>query len=585
MEASEDKTSPVTAELLDRYEFYARASGFSDSQVSNMRTRVGLFDRFLGGIKDIKGVTAADFRRFLADLRDRPLWQGLVTEQQGKLSGTSINSYARAVKTFFKWLNAEGIITGDPLEAVPAPRKPKTLPKVFSENEMSAVWEAASSNIRDKAVFCLFLDSGIRLSELGGLKISNVDLQNGYVKVFGKGGKERYSYLISDVVNVVDLYIREFRQGAARDEHLFVKEDGRPLQARGIQSLLLRLGKKAGLGERLSAHKLRHTFATLSLKYGGNLEYIRKMLGHIDIKTTSDAYLNVQDSDISTAHQRFSPLANLHGKDAGKGFVPSGEGKPPNQTGLPGMPNVQPPYEEGPHERQMRELAGELVSGLSLPLTKDSFIAELRPGRIDLGKERFAITVTKKGEIQLGLPIAGKDEIDIFHQALRTHLETAGFANVLPDILSWSDGAANYLTNCHELLNRVRGGLEDTYCVSIPIEGNGNPGFMMDFPILVCASAVEQASGSTHFNGFQYGYDGLRLKFGGFQIYIGTPNEDLKPFEDAHVNLRAACARWKQTKEIAKERRDLNGMAAAISQQLQKFSAFKRLPGRCELCS
>jgi len=107
----------------------------------------------------------------------------------------------------------------------------------------------------------------------------------------------------------------------------------------------------------------------------------------------------------------------------------------------------------------------------------------------------------------------------------------------------------------------------------------------MDFPILICADAVEQASGSAHFKDFPYRYEGSNLKFGGFAIYIGTPNEDLKPFEDAHRKVRAECARWQQTKAIAKQRRDLDDIAATISQQLRKFSAMERLPGHCELCS
>ena len=143
---------------------------------------------------------------------------GPENEKQRRLSGTSINTYTRAVKTFFNWLIAEGIITENPLAAVPAPRKPKTLPKVFSENEMRAVCAAASADSRDNAIFCLFLDSGIRLSELGGLKIGNVDPENCSVKVFGKGNKERFAYFNTEVAKVIDLYIREFRQGAARDD-------------------------------------------------------------------------------------------------------------------------------------------------------------------------------------------------------------------------------------------------------------------------------------------------------------------------------------------------------------------------------
>jgi site-specific recombinase XerD len=176
-----------TEKLLDQYELYARAAGFSRAQVGHMRSCVGLLDQFLQGTKDIREVTAADFRRFLADLRDRPLWRGLKTEQARHLSGTTINTYARALKAFFNWLKAEGIITDNPLASVPAPRKPRPLPKVYSERDLRAVYAAASANIRDEAVFCVFLDSGIRLAELGALKIGSVDTQSGSLRVLGKG--------------------------------------------------------------------------------------------------------------------------------------------------------------------------------------------------------------------------------------------------------------------------------------------------------------------------------------------------------------------------------------------------------------
>jgi site-specific recombinase XerD len=550
-----------------------------------MNSCIGLLDRFLHGIKDMREVSAVDFRRFLADLRDRTVWRGLNNEQARHLSGTSINTYARAIKTFFNWLNVEGIIDNNPLAAVSIPRKPKTLPKVFSEKDMRAVCVAVAASVRDNAIFCLFLDSGLRLSELGGLRIGNVDTQGGTIKTLGKGNKERFVYFGNDAAKYIDCYIEQYRQGAAKGDFLFLNEDSRPLQARGIQSLLLRLGEKASLVERLSAHKLRHTFATLSLKYGGNLEYIRKILGHTDIKTTSEAYLNVQDADIKAAHQHFSPLSNLQGTAAGKVFVLPDGSKPGDQPAVSSTPTEQKPYVETPHKQQMRQLAEELIKELRLPWIKDSFVVELKPGQLFLGKERFPISITEKGNIRLGLSIVGERDIGLFHNALLTHLKTAGLATVMSDILTWSEGVANSLKTCHELLERVRGEVEDVYHTSIPVKDDGNPGLTMDFPILICADAVEQTAGFTHFNDFPYRIEGLNLKFGGFAIYNGVQNEDLKSFEDTHRRLRAECPKWKQTKAVAKCRLGLDDMATAIIQQLQKFIAMERLPGQCELCS
>jgi len=575
--------SHTFAEMLDRYELYARGVGFSDGQIDLTRLAVSLFARFLETTNDVENVTANDFLRFLADLSIRKARQGSTNESKQTLSGTTVNTYARVIKAFFSWLSKEQIINENPLAQVPAPRKPKTIPKVYREKELLAVFTVILS-VRDRAIFDLFIDSGIRLKELSMLNIGDIDIEKGSLKATGKGGKERFVYFSSFVSESIQAYVKEFRHDASNNDALFITIKGSRLTIRGIQTMLYRLGESAGLKERLSPHKLRHSFATLSLKYGGNLEYIKIILGHSNVKTTSEAYLNVLNEDISAAHRHFSPLSNLLSTDRMKEPTLPDKERLEDYLALPGINTRQLPYKETSHERQIRQKARDLINGIILPLTKDCFIVDLSPGKFVLGKEGYAITVNEKGKIRFGLSIADKGELGLFHEALHTHLETAGLANVLPDILSWSEGVAMNLKNCHELLKRVRTAVAKTYHTSIPIEDDGNPGFTMDFPILICADAVEQVSGSTHFKGFRYRDDGCILKFGGFQIYIGTPDEDLKPFEDAHLTLRAVCAKWQLTKAIAKQRQDLNGMAVAISQQLQKFIAFKRLPGHCELC-
>ena len=382
----------------------------------------------------------------------------------------------------------------------------------------------------------------------------------------------------------MDAYFKEFRNDALDNDPLFITQEGRRLTTSGIQSMLCRLGEKAGLQERLSPHKLRHSFATLSLKYGGNLEYIKKILGHSDIKTTSEAYLNVLDDDVSTAHQQFSPLSNIN-KGTSQRTGISSDGIPSNTTTIHGMVNGSNSYRETLHERQIRQLASDLISNLRLPSTKDSFIAELVPGRFNLGKDRLSIRVTSSGEIRLGISNTIERQPGILFQALLSHLETASFSNTYADILSWSEEVAGNLRDCHDLLKKVRVKIEKLYHTSIPIEANEMPGFLMDFPILVCASAVEQAIGSGHFTGFKYSIEDSRLRYGGFQIYIGCPSEDLEPIKITHISLRETCTNWKKTNDIAIQRQQLNDKALAISQQLQEFITFKYLPGHCKFCA
>jgi site-specific recombinase XerD len=302
---------PAMAAVFARYELYAGAAGFSTAHIEDMRNSVRYFDQFLGGIKDPSTVTADDFRRYLVYLPTRPVWKGLKNEQVRLLSGTSINTYAREAQTFFKWMAEEKIIPADPLAAVRIPRKPKTLPKIYSEQDLVAVIRAAKTSLRDNAIFSLFIDSGIRLEELEGIKIGDLNIPEGWVRVMGKGRKERIVPFHPDAGRCLSLYIEAERKHAGKDEPLFLTDDGQPLSKRGVQAVMWRLGKNAGIKERLAPHKLRHSFATLGNKWGASLEELRIILGHADVSTTSRSYLNVQNADLKDAHTRFSPLAHL----------------------------------------------------------------------------------------------------------------------------------------------------------------------------------------------------------------------------------------------------------------------------------
>ncbi len=322
--------------LLDQWELAVQARGYSTGYISIVRLSVGLFADFLPSVKEVEAITADDFRRFLADLRTRPPKVG----RKKQISSITINTYARMIKAFFSLLVQDQILTTNPLVLVPSPKKTKTIPKIYMEDDLIAVIRTAEKNTRDMAVLLLFLDSGIRLKELSSASLGNLDTKSGSVKVLGKGGKERFAYFSQATAGYLDRYINELRPVGQPDEPIFLLETGHALTARGIQSLLLRLGKKAGISERLSPHKLRHTWATLSLKNGGNLEYIRKLLGHTDIKTTAESYLNVQDAEVQEAYRKFSPVANILSKEIKGQIIPDSQ-KPDNKKGGSGSQVAQ----------------------------------------------------------------------------------------------------------------------------------------------------------------------------------------------------------------------------------------------------
>ena len=183
---------------------------------------------------------------------------------------------------------------------------------MLSEDELLSVTKIITGG-RDRAIFDMLLDSGMRLSELAGIDMKDISKDCGTVKVYGKGGKERQVFLDTEAATSVSAYLIFNRPEPRREDRLFLTRDGYPLTAIRIQKILEIIGKKAGLQQRLSPHKLRHTYATWSLRNGANLEYVRRTLGHTDIKTT-EIYLHLSNRDIEEAHRTSSPVSNLQRK-------------------------------------------------------------------------------------------------------------------------------------------------------------------------------------------------------------------------------------------------------------------------------
>jgi len=177
--------------LQNRYELIARAEGASPKTMDHVRLAVRLFTNFMGGIQDVRKVTADDLRHFIIALEQRPKWAGTAHEKKEKISRTALNTYVRGVKAFWAWLKREGIIKDNPLASVRSPKLPERLPKVMTEEQMLAVFRTVADSPRETALLLVLLDSGIALSELEGLNDFDVDVTNGAIKVFRKKRKKR----------------------------------------------------------------------------------------------------------------------------------------------------------------------------------------------------------------------------------------------------------------------------------------------------------------------------------------------------------------------------------------------------------
>ena len=302
---------------LAHYTVDARAQNLSHKTVEKMQLGLKLFSEFMGGIPDVRQVTGDDLRRFILALQSKTLWQGREQASQRRLADETVRTYAQVVEVFWAWLLSKKTITKNPMADVALPRIGKKLPRIFAEAEMKSIMAAATGSLRNQALIWLFLDSGARLSEVTGddnrypgIYLDDIDFQTGAIRVRGKFQQERMVHISKETIEAVRQYCSCERPQPAGPDNLFLNGDGSPMTGGRVQKILEGIGKKAGLSQRLSPHKLRHTHATLSLRYGSNVEYQRRELGHKDIKTTQ-VYLGVCDDDLANAHKSSSPVANV----------------------------------------------------------------------------------------------------------------------------------------------------------------------------------------------------------------------------------------------------------------------------------
>jgi integrase/recombinase XerD len=257
------------------------------------------------GVHGPGDVEAADVREFTYHLRD----QGLAP--------SSIRRSLSAVRTYFTFLLAEGLVDADPTEQVEPPKTWQRLPDVLSRGEVERLVEAPDPSHRlywrDRALLEFAYASGVRVSELTGVKTRDVDLEEGFAAVYGKGSRERLVPVGGAAVRAIRVYLRELRPrlergGGRNDGALFLNARGGSLTRMGVWKILRKHVERAGIGRRVTPHTLRHTFATHLLEGGADLAAVQEMLGHADISTTQ-IYTHVDRDYLRDVHRRYHPRA------------------------------------------------------------------------------------------------------------------------------------------------------------------------------------------------------------------------------------------------------------------------------------
>ena len=291
--------------VLDFLAYMEFERGLARNTLTAYRTDLLQYGEFLHrqgvGPADAK---AADVSEFLAELAT-----------ENGCSAATINRKAACLRSFYRHLRRQEVLTEDPTANLAAPRRGKKLPHVLGMGEVKKLLEGANGSdpiaLRDRALLEVMYACGLRASEATGLEVTDADLRRGFVRAHGKGSKDRIVPLGREAAAALRRYLSRGRPelvGASGERKLFVNFRGGPLTRQGLYKIIRRHARDAGLEGKMSPHTLRHTFATHLLAGGCDLRSVQEMLGHADIATTQ-MYTHLSGEEIKEAYFNAHPRA------------------------------------------------------------------------------------------------------------------------------------------------------------------------------------------------------------------------------------------------------------------------------------
>ncbi len=269
---------------------------YSSHTIQNYTSDLEYFLSFIGKTP----VTKVDYqllRKYLAHLRGQ------------QLKPRSLARKLSTLRSFYKFLFREGVIQDSPAALLMSPKLDKTLPKFLSEDEMVALIEAPDTKTmcgkRDRAILETLYSTGIRVSELVGLNIADVDLIGNIAKVRGKGKKERLVPIGNKAVAAIKTYLDDRPQ---RPEAMFLNKNKTRLTRRGVYDIADKYIKQTSCSRGISPHVLRHSFATHLLDHGADLRSVQELLGHVNLSTTQ-IYTHVSTDKLKKIYDKAHPRA------------------------------------------------------------------------------------------------------------------------------------------------------------------------------------------------------------------------------------------------------------------------------------
>ena len=288
-----------------------------------------LADQFINYLRIERGLAdntvqaySRDLVKFFQFLENRKLTPLKVSPDQiskyatvlGKmLSSNSVARNVSAVRMFFRFLVSEGKIRSNPTRLLETPRLKRRLPDVLSQAEVERLLSqpdgSQSVGLRDRAMLEILYATGLRVSELIGLKVLDINLEAGFVRTIGKGSKERIVPIGEKAIYAVKEYLLNARPQLIKgvnSPYLFLNFRGRPMTRQGFWKIIKKYGSQALIKKKLTPHSIRHSFASHLLEAGADLRSVQVMLGHADIATTQ-IYTHVTRKRLKEIHETCHP--------------------------------------------------------------------------------------------------------------------------------------------------------------------------------------------------------------------------------------------------------------------------------------
>lgn len=290
------------AEAIDRFHTYiATERRMAAGTVTNYIGDLDDFALWLGnqGVDDLDEVTSREVRS----------WQ-MEHMERGESAGT-VKRRLSSLSSFFRYLRRHGLYDTDIMAKVSAPRQPKRLPVFFKEGETEHLYDEGLfpddfRGQRDKLMLRMLYETGMRRSELAGLREGSVDFSSLTLKVLGKRNKERIIPIESELAHNIQQYLALKHQEMGDSEWLFVGPKGKQVTVNDIYTTVKKYMTRLSNADRISPHVFRHSFATHILNEGGNIEAIRQLLGHTDLATT-EVYTHVTREHLKEVYKHAHP--------------------------------------------------------------------------------------------------------------------------------------------------------------------------------------------------------------------------------------------------------------------------------------